>query len=304
MGFEVWNGVHDAPDQKKRIASAKSASCTPLSVTLDTSSGSFSGSHGIYETTLESCTCIDFMRRKMPCKHIYRLAIQLGILSADGVKSDATQIKAPAPSRSQRKEILFNVVERIEAYDVRVQDGIREVIYTTNKGKPYLCEDSGLFDAPLADGLLASFVDYGRAIRAHTQKSTLEKLETAGFTFPESLKNTKKAKYEWCLEHADEVGEIAYPDVVFLQPSGPLDVVKRKVYIYLLRKFTDDYTMNANSDELMTIPHGAEFSATASISGGITPSLSFPEDEITELLDLHGANRCRTWQPPPREGDA
>lgn len=33
-----------------------------------------------YDTTLSSCTCFDFEERKLPCKHIYRLAAELGIV--------------------------------------------------------------------------------------------------------------------------------------------------------------------------------------------------------------------------------
>lgn len=33
-----------------------------------------------YDTTLSSCTCTDFQERKLPCKHIYRLALELGII--------------------------------------------------------------------------------------------------------------------------------------------------------------------------------------------------------------------------------
>lgn len=33
---------------------------------------------GTYETTLDSCTCEDFSRRKLPCKHIYKLALSRG----------------------------------------------------------------------------------------------------------------------------------------------------------------------------------------------------------------------------------
>lgn len=36
--------------------------------------------HG-YETTLQSCSCTDFQKRKFPCKHIYTLAIMLNIIS-------------------------------------------------------------------------------------------------------------------------------------------------------------------------------------------------------------------------------
>lgn len=33
-----------------------------------------------YDTTLSSCTCYDFQKRHLPCKHIYRLAVELGIV--------------------------------------------------------------------------------------------------------------------------------------------------------------------------------------------------------------------------------
>jgi len=33
-----------------------------------------------YDTTLADCTCFDFQERKLPCKHIYRLAVELGMV--------------------------------------------------------------------------------------------------------------------------------------------------------------------------------------------------------------------------------
>lgn len=33
-----------------------------------------------YDTTLSSCNCFDFQDRKLPCKHIYRLASELGVI--------------------------------------------------------------------------------------------------------------------------------------------------------------------------------------------------------------------------------
>ena len=42
-----------------------------------------------YVVTLESCTCPDFQRRQRPCKHMYRLAMELGIFTADTEKVTA-----------------------------------------------------------------------------------------------------------------------------------------------------------------------------------------------------------------------
>lgn len=36
--------------------------------------------HPYYDTTLSSCTCDDFQTRGLPCKHIYRLAVELGYI--------------------------------------------------------------------------------------------------------------------------------------------------------------------------------------------------------------------------------
>lgn len=39
------------------------------------------GSSGeIYEVTLDHCTCFDFDAQRGPCKHIYKLAAELGLL--------------------------------------------------------------------------------------------------------------------------------------------------------------------------------------------------------------------------------
>lgn len=81
MNFGQWDeAVHTLPDQKKRMDSAKKAGMTPLQIDRDALSGVFAGSGKLpYQTSLSSCTCSDFVRRKLPCKHIYRLAIDLGL---------------------------------------------------------------------------------------------------------------------------------------------------------------------------------------------------------------------------------
>ena len=42
-----------------------------------------------YDVSLESCTCPDFQRRQRPCKHMYRLAMEPGIFTADAEKVTA-----------------------------------------------------------------------------------------------------------------------------------------------------------------------------------------------------------------------
>lgn len=289
--WKKWDSVHSEPDQQKRITSAKKAENTPLTIDKNTAVATFSGSHGVYFTTLETCKCGDFIRRNKPCKHIYRLAIECGLITAGAVSSDAKAIKAPAPTPTERKQALLKVVAILETYSDEVQNKIREMIYCSNTGRACPCENSDKLNKVIADGIVDTYHDDEQTLREHTQKMTLEKLEALGFSFPANLKTTKKARFEWCLAHASEVAPLAYPRFAFIRPAGLLETAKKKVYTYLLRKYTDDTVMNGDG-QFIAIPHGAEFSTSVSPAGVSELRLQFPDDEITELLNKYGANRC------------
>lgn len=81
--WSKWSDIHGLPDQQKRIASAKKSACTPVSLDPSTCTGIFKGSSGTHTTSLDHCSCVDFNRRKLPCKHMYRLAMELGLLPDD-----------------------------------------------------------------------------------------------------------------------------------------------------------------------------------------------------------------------------
>lgn len=74
------DNIDDHPEQIKRIKSAKLTKTAPISIDKANKTGVFSGSgKKPYETTLQSCTCRDFFVRRLPCKHIYRLRMELGL---------------------------------------------------------------------------------------------------------------------------------------------------------------------------------------------------------------------------------
>lgn len=294
--WKKWDEVHSEPDQKKRIVSAKKSENTPLSIDKAAGTATFSGSHGIYSTTLEMCKCGDFIRRNKPCKHIYRLAIECGLINVGTVSSDVKAIKAPAPTPSERKKALDRAVDLLESYTDEVQSKICEMMYLTNTGKMCPCENVEKFQKAIADGLVETYQNDEQALHEHTQKLTLEKLAALAFSFPADLKTTKKARFEWCLTHASEVAPLAYPDFAFIRPTGLLEVAKKKVYTYLLRKYRDSTVMNGDGG-FITIPHGAEFSTSVSVSGVSELRLQFPDDDVTDLLNKHGSNRCADWKP-------
>ena len=74
--------IASEPEQIKRQKRAMTRQCKPLSINFDNKTGVFSSSSsGTYQVTTTSCTCPDFVRRRKPCKHMYRLLDELGLCS-------------------------------------------------------------------------------------------------------------------------------------------------------------------------------------------------------------------------------
>lgn len=116
--WSVWQDCHENADQKKRLASGKKADCTPAQLNTANGSGEFSGKHGTYQTTLAGCSCVDFARRKLPCKHMYRLAIELGVIQEE-VMSDTSEIVKPLTNGLQLRDLVAaieNIPEQSQMY--------------------------------------------------------------------------------------------------------------------------------------------------------------------------------------------
>ena len=72
--FGPWTEHPADTDEEKRLASAQQSKTSPLSVDKEHETGVFYGSgKEPYQTSLASCTCNDFVKRKKPCKHIFPL---------------------------------------------------------------------------------------------------------------------------------------------------------------------------------------------------------------------------------------
>lgn len=81
------NNLDKDIEQIKRYEKAVISNIKIISIDKDNSTAKFEGSSGeIYNTTLSNCTCVDFFRRKRPCKHMYKLAIELGAINPDSKK--------------------------------------------------------------------------------------------------------------------------------------------------------------------------------------------------------------------------
>lgn len=76
-----WNKTNESQKQHERMERALSGNVTVKRISTKSKCATFIGtSSKPYRTTLCSCTCPDFKKRKAPCKHMYYLANELNLL--------------------------------------------------------------------------------------------------------------------------------------------------------------------------------------------------------------------------------
>lgn len=77
----MFEEYKEAYEILSRIKKAQDKKYVPIKLDCDAQTASFKGSgKELYNTTPSSCTCLDFATRHQPCKHMYRLQIELGLL--------------------------------------------------------------------------------------------------------------------------------------------------------------------------------------------------------------------------------
>ena len=106
MNFGNWEeSIHTDYEQIKRIAFSQRITSDNVIVNTDKQKATITGRDGTYNVTLASCTCYDFESRHLPCKHIYRLASELGMLD-----------ELPKINRKAAKSFKDNVQNDIDHY--------------------------------------------------------------------------------------------------------------------------------------------------------------------------------------------
>lgn len=297
--FGLWDeAIHSSADQKKRIQSAQMSATTPTSIENRTMTGIFPGSgKDPYKTSLESCTCGDFTRRKLPCKHMYRLAMECGVFSGTfktGVNKNTLE------SMQITLASAVSAVENLNDTDqCRIKDFLYESLYHDVTDFPVLANESDF----LLHCSLLELVDTSESTALQLFKrnqiiAILDEHNIAGFKRNMSLGNL----ISWCIENISDVWSV-FPRVYVLRFSSDFQKNRRGLYSYLLRKYDWDFYCDGEMRRFR-YPHGAKFESvdiTITIepdgahicnSYGNPNMCHFPDDEITTLLTLYGHNRC------------
>lgn len=138
--LEIWEkawskGTHETEFAQKRIKSAKSAKLTPIKIDTEDCYGYFQGSRGRYETFLDTCPCGDFIKNKIPCKHIYRLAIELGVLN-ETAETNSNAIPTP----KGEKATLDEEIDIVESLSEQAQSILRVIAEGYTSENPIVFE--------------------------------------------------------------------------------------------------------------------------------------------------------------------
>lgn len=235
---KLWNDtwkpeIHSTEYAVKRIKSAQSAKLTPVKIDHDDMYGYFQGSHGRYETFLDFCPCGDFIRSKLPCKHIYRLAIELGILNIDANNS-ANAIPTPKNERINFAE----TADIIESLPLNAQHKLLEVSRGLNSSNP-ICQ------IDFSDSII-KLLESGIVVESEPHNHVInygKKAELIAFLKEENIpygKNSKKSELEeLCQQHALQKAKKKFGYAIHV--SIPTKFSAQKIHSYLHRKFDSDY---------------------------------------------------------------
>ena len=225
--FGEWDeSIHLLPEQQDRIVRARSASTTPDRVDKASQTASFKG--GKYSVTLNSCSCVDFSRNKRPCKHIYRLAIELGFLENGIVEV------------GEKYDDKTDLLKSFEGLDLDAKEQLKPIFYQVIYRRPVVLLEGGDFSELLVKSGLFIKVDILSVV---SQLPASELKEIFGkMQFLDSPKLTSQAKtfVKWVESNPEEFSR-SNQYFAALEVNPRAESLKNTIYRRLCRLFPDDY---------------------------------------------------------------
>lgn len=260
--WEIWDDIHDDPEQQKRIESASKSACTPVLIDQTSCTGKFKGSSGNHSTALDSCSCIDFNRRRRPCKHMYRLAMELELLNVS-FKSDTSAIVEPHAKRAS----LSDSVSIIEQLTVSQQKLLDVALGKMNSKQPTCCLPTSQDLQVLIDsGFLHPAQDVAISLSKYKKDELIALANSLDIIFPVTVKK-KNEIIDFLLSNAME--QISNTPLLYTVVEYSPNIKHGKLHMYLSRKFQYCYSSDSNTF------------APCSIS----PFMDYiPDDDVTALL--------------------
>lgn len=113
MTFGKWDeSLHNEIEQLKRINSSLEIKNENVTLHSESTTAEIVGRDGTYNVSLNECTCTDFGFRNAPCKHMYKLASELGYV-----------MEFPIIDKKAVKAFNDSLQEEINRYKVLYEQG-------------------------------------------------------------------------------------------------------------------------------------------------------------------------------------
>lgn len=235
--IKEWLTISDDAD-KKRLESAKKRELTPKEIS-DDGVGIFVGSSGNYNTTLLSCECVDFARRKRPCKHIFRLAIELGIIEEQAV-SDARFHRV---HKSNNCLSVEDAKEIISSFPIETIQYLRDIMYEMlyhRKRKVVGCIVSEEIESLKNCNVISYVDDKLSALDPIGRNEMIRRLKQHSITSYVGKAKSSETLAFWIVENVKNFDAI-FPDVVAVRLSDCYEGIARKLYSHIVSIVGSDY---------------------------------------------------------------
>ena len=281
--FGPWDAsIHALPEQIRKIDRARKAETSPSSTDPSTFTGVFpSSGQNPYYTSLDSCTCPNFRINKLfPCKHMYRLAMELGLF--DGSFEHGANKNTYPP--------IQDVVATLENYSDDVQllilNVIRGIIAKNPLVECYVTENVlPILSFPYLQFKPSSI----SSIMADYRKTDIVAILDQQNALPEQ-KMLKADLIRYCETLGDKLRDVL-PKKYEVTAMPTFSKAIHKLEDYLSRKY--EWTKDGLFAELW---FPARSKPASELVGGFFSGGSelyfFPNDEVTAMLTQYCVNRC------------
>lgn len=233
MNFGSWAAYdHVEENQVKRIQKARKGENTPIEIDRGNGTASFLGSgKNPYIVTLDSCSCFDFSKRKLPCKHIYRLAMELGLIDEQFEKG-------------RNKEAFM---EEVKSLPEGAQKLLFDLTYhwLHQSSGQYLLHRGEDSEALFLKGFcIESLNDYAQAANQMSASQIKEELCYQAIPGVPPLRSQKKTFIKWLSEMEASDLQMLRDNFTVLEFTQQTEENKHRIHRSLVNKFREPSSIN------------------------------------------------------------
>ena len=238
MSDNFWTqeqSLHEQPDQVKRQKNALRLNVEKIDT--ETQSGIINE----YAVSLSECSCQDYKMRHMPCKHMYRLAHELGCFHLDGAIVNDPTTKNSAALQKDKKNLEQDIDNLSKDDKEFLHSVLYKYLYRNHAPLVAFKEDVplSLCDVGLLDLLPTCALEHIADFSSKTALSALVKENTCAI----KLNQKKIVILEVLQKDYPQVYQKFVSTLSFVVPSKYLLLSSRKIYNRLnaeLHPYSDD----------------------------------------------------------------